>query len=347
MNDNKEIYEKVEIENTKFTFKKTIQILFKSVICIVLMGVLVSITSGKLNSIMSILFIIICGIIIIYNIRFINKYIKFRGNDKVKKDWCNMNSQEKIKYIFKTILSITLQWIVVIVILVWIGSYYGDELVAKLDGENTYKEVVLDTKLDDGITLEDACKNFFGNYKSKYFKTSDDLNIVEVSGKAYFMDKKVDVDMQFIVNSRDLGDFKLYTSTLNDVPQSRFMTESLYKSICDSCKNINSEDKDSSKPVENNIKHSTKEVENLYIDDTLYGDWVSDDGSELTIDENYIGGNPYTVESKKGNMYTIKINADGGYKIGIKSTDKGIMIYTYNEETNSFTNGVNYYNSGI
>lgn len=360
MNENKEICEGEEVKNSnndKFTLKNIIKIVFKSVICIALMGALVNVMPAMLNGLMSIVFLIICGGIVIYNINNLKKYIKYRNSNKAKKDWCDMNSKEKTKYIFKTILSIILQWVVVIAILVWLGSYYGDELIAKLDGENTYKEAVLDTNLNDGVTLEDACENFFGNYKSKYFKTSDDLNIVEVSGKAYFMDKKVDVDIQFIANSRDIGDFKVYTATINDVPQSMPMTQSLYKAICDSHMNITTKNEDKSKKSDNNIKHSSKEDEmqshnpdvddHITLDDTLYGEWVSDNGSDLVIDKDYIYGSTYSVEKKIGDMYIVKVNNDGGYKIGIKPTEKGIIIYNYNEETNSFNNGISYYNSGI
>ncbi|HBE9333772.1 TPA: hypothetical protein KNH13_001893 [Clostridioides difficile] len=224
------------------------------------------------------------------------------------------------------VLSVVGQWIVVIAILAWLGTGAGDEIVAKLNGENTYKQAVLDTNLYDGITLGEACENFFGNYKSKYFKTEDDLNIVEVSGKAYFMDKKVNVLMQFVAKSRELGDFELYTSTINDVPQNAIMNQSLYQAICDSAMNMDAKKVDNTK-VEDiqvgkeedtatvmNSKYSFNSSTNKSVNkDNCIQLIKSSDykgkkiGSSL---DNYYDTTDWSFVSKDGNTYRVDMTAD-------------------------------------
>lgn len=142
------------------------------------------------------------------------------------------------------VLSLVAQWGVVILILAWIGSYHGDEIVAKLDGDNSYKSVVMDHTIEGShSTVEDACNKFFidGKYKAKYFQTSNKENVVEIKGNANLNGEKVNLILQFIPHSRNIGDYSVYTSIINNVPQNIYVTEGVYNELCSTVRETNKE----------------------------------------------------------------------------------------------------------
>lgn len=282
---------------------------------------------------------------------------RYRNNDfEIENgEYIELDKKEKRKLKLKVGRNIVL---ILIISLYLIGN----------SGTNTYTRVVLESDTGYGSTVGESFESFLHDYDARHYKPENNMDVVNVEGKAMVDNVESDLTFQFIINSKNIGDYDLYALEINGEPQTELVRNSFFKTIC-------------STPVKNNIvldkneqpheeikkggidkeavsKQWDKTMEDLNkgskdkekteaLNEFMYGDWMSDDGSELSIDENYIDGNSYVVENKKGDMYTVKINADGGYKIGIKSTDEGIMIYAYNEETNSFSNGMNYYNTGI
>lgn len=191
------------------------------------------------------------------------------------------------------VLSLIAQWGVVILILAWLGSSYGEELLARLNGEYTYKDVVLENVIDNnGGTVKDACDKFFidGKYKTIYFKAEGDVNVVQISGKCYFMDKEVKITLQFLPHSRELGDYTVYTSTINSVPQNKLMTEALYSAICSRLDNSNQEItkesniQDNSKQQVDDNNNKQQETDSYYYTFKACVDSVTDINSDNCVE---------------------------------------------------------------
>lgn len=308
-----------------------------SIVSIILFGILICTPIGMIIGIYS------------YSKRYINKDFEMENGEFVE-----LGKREKRK--LKVKIGINFALIVAISIFL-IGS----------PGRDSYTRVVLDSDTGYGSTLGESFESFLRDYNAKHYKAENNMDVVNVKGKAMVKNIESDLTFQFIVNSENVGDYNLHALEINGVPQTELVRDSFFKTICSTPlkdkieldyndQQSSEESKKGGIDKESVSKQWDKTMEDLkkgskekteVLNEFMYGDWASDDGSELTIDENSIGGNPYTVENKKGDMYIVKVNADGGYKIGIKSTDKGIMIYTYNEETKSFVNGINYYNTGI
>lgn len=129
------------------------------------------------------------------------------------------------------VLSFAGQWIIVIAILVWLGGGAGEEFVANLKGEPTYKDTVLDSELY-GVTVEDACKNYLKGYDVRYFEGADNKHVVEISGNMMVYDVESKLVLQFLVNSKEVGDYTLYTSTINGTVQNALITQTIFDTIC-------------------------------------------------------------------------------------------------------------------
>lgn len=93
-----------------------------------------------------------------------------------------------------------------------------------------------------GITYEDAFGDFFSNPTWKYFKgtskgpdddgdgnpdfTSENIDVVEFTGRCSYMDVDVKALIQFVLDKKN-GTFEAYCLSLNDIPQNGLMLVSL------------------------------------------------------------------------------------------------------------------------
>ena len=67
---------------------------------------------------------------------------------------------------------------------------------------------------------------FFGNPAWEYFKSDENQDIVQFTGTCKVLDKKVNAEMQFILDTEN-DSFEVGALTFNDIPQIQFMTMAL------------------------------------------------------------------------------------------------------------------------
>ena len=67
---------------------------------------------------------------------------------------------------------------------------------------------------------------FFGNPAWEYFKSDENQDIVQFTGTCKVLDKKVNAEMQFILDTKN-DSFEVGALTFNDIPQIQFMTMAL------------------------------------------------------------------------------------------------------------------------
>lgn len=67
---------------------------------------------------------------------------------------------------------------------------------------------------------------FFGNPAWEYFKSDENQDIVQFTGTCKVLDKKVNAEMQFILDTEN-DSFEVGSLTFNDIPQIQFMTMAL------------------------------------------------------------------------------------------------------------------------
>ena len=102
--------------------------------------------------------------------------------------------------------------------------------------KNGYPENYPDCKYGD------VFEEFFADPTWKYFKSTEDRDIVEFTGYCTYMEQEVKARLQFVLNNND-NTFEASALSFNDVPQSKLITVTLItKAFSDYMKNHNMED---------------------------------------------------------------------------------------------------------
>lgn len=357
----KEMDESIE-KNSKDIVMSIIKILIERIIAaLVIIFVSRIIVSVSPNIIDYIIIFIGCVLVFIISLNMIkdikNLCSNYREvNTKAEKTWKERSTISKGLYIFNCLLG----WGVVITIGVCIFSEVTrDNLIAILKGEPTYEEVVLESETKYGYTFDESLKSLLGDYNINTFYMNEKVPVVEVKGKCTVMGKMSDIGLQFVPESRTIGDFNTHTATINGKAVGKLVVDSLIEAICESPTKNNGSQGDlrtydmenyiTKKPTEEDEKQSyNKDIDNdIILDETMYGEWVNENGTIVNIDKNYIFDNTYTVLRKEDNIYLIEVNDTEKYTIGLQPSEEGIVIHSYDDETKSFYGGELYYNTGI
>ncbi len=129
----------------------------------------------------------------------------------------------------KKITGIVAISIIFILIVSAVSGIWGNE------GEKEYVNYVKEGYPESYpyITYGQAFNDFFGDPEWKYFKSSDENDIVEFSGKCTYMDAEVTATIQFVLDI-DNGTFVPGYFDMNGVPQNEWMTLFIINKVFDS-----------------------------------------------------------------------------------------------------------------
>ena len=81
-------------------------------------------------------------------------------------------------------------------------------------------------------TYEEAFESFFKDCRWEYFKSTDDLDVVEFYGKCLYGGEEADITVQFVV-SQEEGTFELYALLIDDEVQPELLKVSFVLDIFD------------------------------------------------------------------------------------------------------------------
>lgn len=124
-----------------------------------------------------------------------------------------------------------------------VAKHVSDQLENQKDANNEnvlgvkngYPENYPDCKYGD------VFEEFFADPTWKYFKSTENRDIVEFTGYCMYMEQEVKARLQFVLNNDDT--FEASALSFNDVPQSKLITVTLItKAFSDYMKNHNMED---------------------------------------------------------------------------------------------------------
>ena len=117
--------------------------------------------------------------------------------------------------------------ILVIVVIIGIGVF-----LAVKPEQNSYIEYVQSgSPLDyPDRTYGEAFHNFFGYPKWRHFKSTENQDIVEFTGRCLYADVEVDVLIQFILYLEE-SEFEMAYLSFNDVPQNLLVMSALISVI--------------------------------------------------------------------------------------------------------------------
>ena len=110
----------------------------------------------------------------------------------------------------------------------------GESISNISDSDNKYVQMVKNGYMTDSpdLTYDNAFSAFFETPRWKYFRDSDDLDIVEFTGDCTFRDVAVKARIRFAVDE-DKGTFEAVYLSFNEVPQDAFTLAALITTVFD------------------------------------------------------------------------------------------------------------------
>ena len=109
-----------------------------------------------------------------------------------------------------------------------VGKELEDSIANISDSDNKYVLMVKNGYRVDNpeLTYDKAFTNFFATPRWKYFKSDDDLDVVEFTGDCTYRDVAVKARIQFVVDEES-GTFEAVNLAFNEVPQDMFTLAAL------------------------------------------------------------------------------------------------------------------------
>ena len=109
-----------------------------------------------------------------------------------------------------------------------VGKELEDSIANISDSDNKYVLMVKNGYRVDNpdLTYNKAFTDFFATPRWKYFKSDDDLDVVEFTGDCTYRDVAVKARLQFVVDE-EKGTFEAVYLTFNEVPQDMFTLAAL------------------------------------------------------------------------------------------------------------------------
>lgn len=123
------------------------------------------------------------------------------------------------------------------------GKELEDSLTALKDADNQYVKMVKGGHPNDNpnVTYDQAFTEFFGTPRWKYFKSDENLDVVEFTGDCTYQDVEVKARIQFVVDE-DNGTFEATYLAFNEVPQSNFIMLAMLEKIFEGSENTTAND---------------------------------------------------------------------------------------------------------
>ena len=123
------------------------------------------------------------------------------------------------------------------------GKELEDGITNLKDADNQYVKLVKNGHPNDNpnMTYDKAFTEFFGTPRWKYFKSDENLDIVEFTGDCTYQDVDVKARIQFVVDEEN-GTFEATYLAFNEVPQSNLIMLGMFEKIFEGSSDVSTEE---------------------------------------------------------------------------------------------------------